>query len=210
MRKALAEEFSDIYVFNLRGNQRTAGEQSRKEGGKVFGAGSRATIVIACSSRTRMPTEPARSTTATSATTSRASRSWLPSRSSAARADVPWDDLVPNDDGDWINQRSDEFEAFTPTGGKTERRASAASVRHLLRRARDQSRCLGLQLLATSVSRTSRAWSSSSIDGARSLQRTQRRREVDFDPRQRLAVISWNASLIRVSTRIARRVRSDS
>jgi len=46
MRRVLAEEFGDLYVLNLRGNQRTAGEQSRKEGGKVFGAGSRATIVI--------------------------------------------------------------------------------------------------------------------------------------------------------------------
>lgn len=46
MRQTLAEEFSDIYVFNLRGNQRTAGEQSRREGGKVFGQGSRATVAI--------------------------------------------------------------------------------------------------------------------------------------------------------------------
>ena len=46
MRKSLAEEFSSIYVLNLRGNQRTAGEQSRKEGGKVFGGGSRATVAM--------------------------------------------------------------------------------------------------------------------------------------------------------------------
>ena len=46
MRKTLAEEFTHIYVFNLRGNQRTAGEQSRREGGKVFGAGSRRTVAI--------------------------------------------------------------------------------------------------------------------------------------------------------------------
>jgi predicted helicase len=31
-------------VLNLRGNQRTGGEHSRKEGGKVFGGGSRATV----------------------------------------------------------------------------------------------------------------------------------------------------------------------
>ena len=46
MRLTLADEFSDIHIFNLRGNQRTAGEQSRKEGGKVFNAGSRATVAI--------------------------------------------------------------------------------------------------------------------------------------------------------------------
>ncbi|MCP3725410.1 DEAD/DEAH box helicase family protein [Paraburkholderia sp. CNPSo 3272] len=46
LRKCLADEFSSIYLFHLRGNQRTSGEQSRKEGGKIFGSGSRAPIAI--------------------------------------------------------------------------------------------------------------------------------------------------------------------
>ena len=46
VRLSMAEDFTDLYVFNLRGNQRTAGEQSRKEGGKVFGSGSRSTVAI--------------------------------------------------------------------------------------------------------------------------------------------------------------------
>ena len=46
MRKCLAEEFTGIYVLHLRGNQRTQGERSRQEGGKVFGAGSRAPVAI--------------------------------------------------------------------------------------------------------------------------------------------------------------------
>lgn len=45
-RKAIEEEFSSIYIFNLRGNQRTSGELSRKEGGKIFGSGSRTPISI--------------------------------------------------------------------------------------------------------------------------------------------------------------------
>ena len=46
LRKCLAEEFSKLYVFHLRGNQRTSGEKSRKEGGKIFGSGSRAPIAL--------------------------------------------------------------------------------------------------------------------------------------------------------------------
>ena len=46
LRACLAEEFTSIYAFNLRGNQRTQGETSRKEGGKIFGSGSRAPIAI--------------------------------------------------------------------------------------------------------------------------------------------------------------------
>ena len=46
MRLCFEREFSKIYVFNLRGNQRTSGELSRKEGGKIFGSGSRTPIAI--------------------------------------------------------------------------------------------------------------------------------------------------------------------
>ena len=46
LRKCLSEEFSSLYIFHLRGNQRTSGERSRKEGGKIFGSGSRAPIAI--------------------------------------------------------------------------------------------------------------------------------------------------------------------
>ena len=46
VRACLAEEFSSIYVLHLRGNQRTQGELSRREGGKVFGSGSRAPVAI--------------------------------------------------------------------------------------------------------------------------------------------------------------------
>ena len=46
LRKSFVSEFSEIYVFNLRGNQRTQGETSRREGGKIFGSGSRAPIAV--------------------------------------------------------------------------------------------------------------------------------------------------------------------
>jgi hypothetical protein len=45
-RKCLEREFSSIYVYNLRGNQRTSGELSRKEGGKIFGSGSRTPVAV--------------------------------------------------------------------------------------------------------------------------------------------------------------------
>ena len=45
-RNSLVKEFDHIYVFNLRGNQRTQGETSRREGGKIFGSGSRTPVAI--------------------------------------------------------------------------------------------------------------------------------------------------------------------
>ena len=45
-RQAVTEEFDSIYCYNLRGNQRTSGELSKREGGKIFGSGSRAGVGI--------------------------------------------------------------------------------------------------------------------------------------------------------------------
>ena len=46
LRMSLVEEFNSVYCFNLRGDQRTQGEKSRKEGGKIFGSGSRTPVAI--------------------------------------------------------------------------------------------------------------------------------------------------------------------
>jgi predicted helicase len=45
-RKELEKEFDSIYIFNLRGDARTQGEQRRKEKDNVFGSGTRAPIAI--------------------------------------------------------------------------------------------------------------------------------------------------------------------
>src|SRR5699024_6186237 len=46
VRNSFAEDFNEVYVFNLRGNARTAGELRRKEAGNVFRDGGRTTIAI--------------------------------------------------------------------------------------------------------------------------------------------------------------------
>jgi len=46
LRKCLVEEYSNIYVFHLRGNARTSGEIRRKEKDNVFGQGTRTPIAI--------------------------------------------------------------------------------------------------------------------------------------------------------------------
>ena len=46
MRKCMVEEFSSIYIYHLKGNARTQGEQRRKEKDNVFGEGSRAPVAI--------------------------------------------------------------------------------------------------------------------------------------------------------------------
>ncbi len=47
-RKSLVDEFTSIYIFDLRGNARTSGEQRKKEGGGIFNSGSRTPVAITC------------------------------------------------------------------------------------------------------------------------------------------------------------------
>lgn len=117
MRKCFEEEFSSIYVYNLRGNQRTIGEMSRKEGGKIFGSGSRAPIAI-----TVLVKNPkAKNIKATiyyrevaDYLTREEKLAVVVKTKSAADAKFTQKVLKPNDNGDWLNQRSDVFGGFFP------------------------------------------------------------------------------------------------
>jgi predicted helicase len=123
LRLALASEFSTIYCLNLRGNQRTAGELSRKEGGKVFGSGSRSTVAVLLLVRTAAGT--AAGGVAGCELNYHDVGDYL-SRDDKLRAlatgdldSIPWRRLAPSPEGDWINQRSAAFDAYPPLGEKT-------------------------------------------------------------------------------------------
>ena len=117
LRRSLAQEFDAIYCYNLRGNQRTAGELSRKEGGKIFGSGSRNTVAILI--LVKGGKEPA---SAGCALHYRDIGDYL-SREDKLRIlsaqdleSVPWEEITPNAEGDWINQRDERFAEFQPIG----------------------------------------------------------------------------------------------
>ena len=46
LRASLYKEFNHLYIYNLRGNARTQGIQRKKEGGNIFGQGTRTPIAI--------------------------------------------------------------------------------------------------------------------------------------------------------------------
>lgn len=115
MRKCFEDEFSSIYVLNLRGNQRTSGELSRKEGGKIFGSGSRTPIAI-----TFLVKNP-------KAENKKAVIHYHDIGDYLSREDklkkvkefrslgsgkIDWQIIEPNDKHDWINQRDGVFDTL--------------------------------------------------------------------------------------------------
>ncbi|MFE2122408.1 DEAD/DEAH box helicase [Rhodococcus aetherivorans] len=117
VRLSLADEYSRIYVYNLRGNQRTAGELSRKEGGKIFGSGSRSTVAVLIAVK-----NPAKR--GTCEIFYRDIGDYLTREeklgilSDATLTGIDWQAITPNAHGDWINQRNDDFNTWPVIGDK--------------------------------------------------------------------------------------------
>ncbi|WP_415752186.1 type ISP restriction/modification enzyme [Helicobacter pylori] len=112
-RKCVAKEFSRLYVLNLRGNQRTSGEVSRKEGGKIFDSGSRATVAIVFFVKDKSaPDNTIFYYEVEDYLKREAKLNWLAGFENLES--VPFKEITPNDKGDWINQRNDGFEKLIP------------------------------------------------------------------------------------------------
>ena len=115
LRACLADEFSHLYVFNLRGNQRTQGERSRQEGGKIFGSGSRTPVAIMVLVR-----DPAHKGECQICykdigdylTREEKLQNVRESGSIASISD--WQRIVPDEHHDWLNQRDPHYQGFMP------------------------------------------------------------------------------------------------
>lgn len=128
LRKCLADEFSSLYFFHLRGNQRTSGERSRQEGGKIFGGGSRAPIVIAV--LVKNPNAKQYGQIYFHDIGDYLSReeklekiSDLVSINGITAIDG-WTALTPDVHNDWLNQRDDSFSEFIEMGNKKNKEAT--------------------------------------------------------------------------------------
>lgn len=112
-RKCVAKEFSHLYVLNLRGNQRTSGEVSKKEGGKIFDSGSRATIAIVFFVKDSSVTNNTIHYYEVEDYLKREAK--LNLLAGFENLDlVPFEKITPNHKGDWINQRDDAFDKLIP------------------------------------------------------------------------------------------------
>lgn len=131
MRKCLAREFSAIYVFNLRGNCRTSGEIRRKEGDGIFGLGSRTPIAI-----TILVKKPKASDEAARIYyhdigdyLSREEKlRIIRNMGDISNPLMQWVSITPNEHGDWLNKRSEQFKLYTPLEPEKKFNLKAKSV----------------------------------------------------------------------------------
>lgn len=109
-RKVLSEEFNHLYIFNLRGDQRTQGETSRKEGGKIFGSGSRTPIAISVLVKDGSDNHKVHYHDIGDYLTRDDKLSILRDKESILK--IEWQTIVPDKNNDWINQRDENYELY--------------------------------------------------------------------------------------------------
>lgn len=116
VRLSWLEEFDEIFIYNLRGNQRTQGEEAKKEGGKIFGSGSRTGVAI-----TFLVKSGAALSTASVHYSdvgdylSREAKFEILNREASVEG-TQFDRLVADEHGDWLNQRDPRFSTYQPIG----------------------------------------------------------------------------------------------
>lgn len=123
LRKCLADEFASIHVFHLRGNQRTSGERSRREGGKVFGSGSRTPVAITLLVKNPNAAEQGRIRFHDIGDyLTREEKLAIVSRFSSIggiERQKGWQAITPDEHGDWLKQRDGSFDTFIVMGDKS-------------------------------------------------------------------------------------------
>ncbi|GHS10741.1 hypothetical protein VN1284_11470 [Helicobacter pylori] len=112
-RKCVAQEFSHLYVLNLRGNARTSGETFKKEGGKIFDSGSRVTVAIIFFVKDTSVKNSAIHYYDIGDYLKREEKLNLLANFENLDS-VPFEKITPNNKGDWINQREDAFDKLIP------------------------------------------------------------------------------------------------
>ena len=103
-----------MYIFNLRGNQRTLGEQSRKEGGKIFGSGSRAPIAISILIKDGSDKHELHYHDVGDYL-SRKQKLKILDHAELING-VEWQKIQPDKNNDWINQRDPNYQKYADIG----------------------------------------------------------------------------------------------
>ena len=122
VRQSLQEEFSQIFIYDLKGNQRTSGEHSHREGGKIFDSGSRTGVAITILVKDPTHTGPAEIfyAEAEDYATRQEKLDQIAAYGSIegiSGADA-FRSITPNRHNDWVTTRDEQFLIFQEIGNK--------------------------------------------------------------------------------------------
>ena len=124
LRKCLEDEFSDTWIFHLRGNARTSGEQRKKEKGNIFGSGSRAPIAITIlvkNPRAKHRGEIHYFDIGDYLNREEKLDIIREFKNIGGISNNKWRRITPDSNNDWLNQSDPNFNHFLPLGNKEDK-----------------------------------------------------------------------------------------
>ena len=114
-RKSLLDEFTSVYVFNLRGNARTSGEQRRKEKDNVFGQGTRTPVTITCLIKNKKRKKDDFVHYYDIGDYLSREQKLTKIKKFESIKNIQWNIIKPDENNDWINIRNATFNKFINT-----------------------------------------------------------------------------------------------
>lgn len=115
LRAGLYKDFNHLYIFNLRGDQRTQGEKSRQEGGKIFGSGSRTPVAISILVKDGSDKHELHYHDIGDYLSQKEKLKIIEEFSDISSID--WQTIHPDDNNDWLNQRDPNYQNYASIAG---------------------------------------------------------------------------------------------
>lgn len=116
LRASLYKEFNHLYIFNLRGNARTSGEQRRKEKDNVFGQGTRTPIAISILVKDGSDNHEIHYHDIGDYLSQKDKLNIISNFSSIKNMD--WSEVKPDLNNDWLNQRDPNYQKYVSIVGE--------------------------------------------------------------------------------------------
>lgn len=117
-RASIYKEFNYLYIFNLRGNQRTQGKKSRKEGGKIFGSSSTAPIAISILIKDGSKNHQIFYHDIGDYLSREEKLNRIRNFSTILNENMDWTEILPDYNDDWINHRVPNYQKYAVIFGK--------------------------------------------------------------------------------------------
>jgi len=113
VRKALSEEFAEVYVYDLKGDARKSGEEWRRQGDKIFDNQSRAGVCLLFLVKRKDKKGLAKIFYKAVKDYAKKEEKFAELRECEEKPDqIEWQEIKPNQKHDWIDQGVEEFESF--------------------------------------------------------------------------------------------------
>jgi len=129
VRKALSEEFAEIYVYDLKGDARTRGEEWKRQGDKIFGNQSRAGVCLLFLVKRKDKKGLAKIFYKAVRDCAKREEKFAELREWEKKPNqIPWQEITPSKSHDWIDQGAKEFESFVKLDGVIFNASSSALI----------------------------------------------------------------------------------